>query len=99
MSFLMGMSSFTSTCCPRPPVPTLCWVGPSHLQEMEATSSAAGALLKEHQTAGTVGSCVGGREETQAHILPGSLWATPGPGQQEPKDGSDLVSVPGKLSG
>ncbi|GAB5570015.1 major facilitator superfamily domain-containing protein 2B isoform X2 [Prionailurus iriomotensis] len=54
VAFVSGMSISVSLLLPWPPVPTLCWVGPSHLQETEATSSVAGALLKEHQTAGTV---------------------------------------------
>lgn len=83
MSFLMGLPSLNPLS--QAPVPSLCWEAPSsHWQGMEATSSVLGALLKEHQTAGTLGSRAlgcGGGDGIQAHTLPGSLWASPGPGQ------------------
>lgn len=34
MSFLTGLPSFTSACCPRPLVPSLCLEGPSQVQVM-----------------------------------------------------------------
>ena len=68
---------------------------------MEATSSILGARPEVHQTAGMVGSqwVGGGVGRGQALVLPGSLWASSGPGPWGLRDDSDLVSVPREFAG